>query len=137
MSHQTLASSNQHNSNGNPRTSYRPPEVGRGQLRLKQAIETLERRRALHWSEMRRLRISIDELLKAHPTLGDKFAAVHAHWQSSSCSHQLVYILFLYQGSNFGNELVVYLQLEESVLSPEETTKRSLALSKNQNGPRL
>ena len=52
--------------------SYR---VERGQL--VQAIETLERGRALLWSEMRHLRTSIDQLLDADPELGHKFAALN------------------------------------------------------------
>ncbi|KAH9170792.1 CHAT domain-containing protein [Lactarius sanguifluus] len=44
---------------------------------LGKAIETLERGRALLWSEMRRLRISVDQLLQADPDLGNKFAAVN------------------------------------------------------------
>jgi CHAT domain-containing protein len=44
---------------------------------LEEAIETLERGRALLWSEMRYLRIPIDQLLKADPDLGHKFAAVN------------------------------------------------------------
>jgi CHAT domain-containing protein len=44
---------------------------------LEQAIETLERGRALLWSEMRRLRVSVDQLLEADPELGRKFAAVN------------------------------------------------------------
>ncbi|KAI9452963.1 CHAT domain-containing protein [Lactarius psammicola] len=44
---------------------------------LKEAIETLERGRALLWSEMRDLRTSIDQLLQAHPDLAHKFAAVN------------------------------------------------------------
>jgi len=44
---------------------------------LKEAIVTLERGRALLWSEMRHLRTSIDQLLQAHPQLGHKFAAVN------------------------------------------------------------
>ncbi|KAH8991517.1 CHAT domain-containing protein [Lactarius akahatsu] len=41
------------------------------------AIETLERGRALLWSEMRRLRTSVDQLLQADPDLGNTFAAVN------------------------------------------------------------
>ena len=52
--------------------SYR---VERGQL--EQAIETLERGRALLWSEMRHLHTSIDQLLDADPELGHKFAALN------------------------------------------------------------
>ena len=42
-----------------------------------EAIEVLERGRALLWSEMRHLRTSIDQLLSADPVLGHKFAAVN------------------------------------------------------------
>ena len=48
--------------------------VDQGQL--EEAIEALERGRALLWSEMRRLRTSVDQLLHAHPDIGHKFAAV-------------------------------------------------------------
>jgi CHAT domain-containing protein len=44
---------------------------------LEEAIETLERGRALLWSEMRYLRASTDQLLEADPDLGHKFAAVN------------------------------------------------------------
>jgi CHAT domain-containing protein len=44
---------------------------------LEQAIETLERGRALLWSEMCHLRISTDQLLEANPDLGHRFAAVN------------------------------------------------------------
>jgi hypothetical protein len=44
---------------------------------LEEAIETLERGRALLWSEMRHLRTSIDQLLESDPDLGYKFAAVN------------------------------------------------------------
>ncbi|KAN0141152.1 CHAT domain containing protein [Lactarius tabidus] len=44
---------------------------------IEQAIETLERGRALLWSEMRHLRISVDQLLEEHPDLGGRFAAVN------------------------------------------------------------
>ncbi|KAI0003265.1 CHAT domain-containing protein [Russula compacta] len=45
--------------------------------RLHQAIETLERGRALLWSEMRGLRTSIDQLRAANSRLADRFAAVN------------------------------------------------------------
>ena len=45
--------------------------------RLEQAIETLERGRALLWSEMRGLRPSIDQLCAADSALAEKFAAVN------------------------------------------------------------
>ncbi|KAH9020891.1 CHAT domain-containing protein [Lactarius hengduanensis] len=44
---------------------------------FKEATETLERGRALLWSEMRHLRASIDQLLPAHPDLARKFAVVN------------------------------------------------------------
>ncbi|KAH8991557.1 CHAT domain-containing protein [Lactarius akahatsu] len=44
---------------------------------LEEAIETLERGRALLWSEMRHLRASIDQLLQVHPHLAHKFARVN------------------------------------------------------------
>jgi CHAT domain-containing protein len=44
---------------------------------LEEAIETLERGRALLWSEMRHLRTSIEQLLELDPDLGHKFAAVN------------------------------------------------------------
>ncbi|KAH8978732.1 CHAT domain-containing protein [Lactarius hatsudake] len=42
-----------------------------------EAIVTLERGRALLWSEMRHLRAPIDQLLQAHPQLAHKFAAIN------------------------------------------------------------
>ena len=47
------------------------------QHQLEEAIEVLERGRALLWSEMRHFRMSIDQLLCADPDLGHKFAAVN------------------------------------------------------------
>ena len=44
---------------------------------LEQAIEILERGRGLLWSELRHLRISIDQLVDVDPDLGHKFAAVN------------------------------------------------------------
>jgi hypothetical protein len=60
--------------------TYRTPldcasyQVDLGQL--EEAIETLERGRALLWSEMRHLRVSVDQLLQADPQLGDRFAVI-------------------------------------------------------------
>jgi tetratricopeptide (TPR) repeat protein len=53
---------------------YASYQVDLGQL--EEAIETLERGRALLWSEMRHLRASVDTLRQINPQLGDKFAAV-------------------------------------------------------------
>ena len=45
--------------------------------RLEQAVETLERGRALLWSEMRGLRTSMDQIRLADSRLADNFAAVN------------------------------------------------------------
>ena len=45
--------------------------------KFEEAIEILEKGRALLWSEMRNLRLSIDQLLKADPDLGHAFASVN------------------------------------------------------------
>jgi len=45
--------------------------------RIKQAIETLERGRALLWSEIRGLRTSIDQIRSADSHLAEEFAAVN------------------------------------------------------------
>ena len=55
--------------------AYASYQVEGGQL--EQAIETLERGRALLWSEMRHLCTPIDQLLYADPELGNKFAALN------------------------------------------------------------
>ncbi|KAI9433903.1 CHAT domain-containing protein [Lactarius indigo] len=54
---------------------YASYQIDRHQL--EEAIVTLERGRALLWSEMRHLRTSVDRLLEADPDLGHKFAAVN------------------------------------------------------------
>ena len=54
---------------------YASHQVALGQL--KEAIETLERGRALLWSEMRHFHTSIDQLLETDLDLGHKFAAVN------------------------------------------------------------
>ncbi|KAH9017633.1 CHAT domain-containing protein [Lactarius pseudohatsudake] len=60
---------------------------------LEQAVETLERGRALLWSEMRHLRAPIDQLLEADPQLAHKFAAIsrdlEALTKSIPPSHEL------------------------------------------------
>ena len=53
---------------------YASYQFDRGQL--KDGIETLERGRAVLWSEMRHLRTSVDQLMQADPQLGHKFAAI-------------------------------------------------------------
>ncbi|KAI9454283.1 CHAT domain-containing protein [Lactarius psammicola] len=72
LQHATLATSH--------RTHSMPLDYASYQVdlyQLEKAVETLERGRALLWSEMRHLRISVDQLLKADPQLGHKFAAVN------------------------------------------------------------
>ncbi|KAH9009094.1 CHAT domain-containing protein [Lactarius deliciosus] len=57
-----------------------PLEYASYQVDLRQlgkVIETLERGRALLWSEMHRLRTSVDQLLQVEPDLGNTFAAVN------------------------------------------------------------
>ena len=44
---------------------------------LEEAIETLERGRALLWSEMRHLRTSVEQLLEVDPELGHKFSVIN------------------------------------------------------------
>ncbi|KAH9013454.1 CHAT domain-containing protein [Lactarius pseudohatsudake] len=44
---------------------------------LEEAVETLERGRALLWSEMRHLRASINQLQQDHPQLGHEFVAIN------------------------------------------------------------
>ncbi|KAF8258359.1 CHAT domain-containing protein [Lactarius quietus] len=56
---------------------YASYQVDLGQL--EEAIETLERGRALIWSEMRHLRTSVDQLLEADPQLGHKFAVINGN----------------------------------------------------------
>ncbi|KAH9038661.1 CHAT domain-containing protein [Lactarius deliciosus] len=52
----------------------------------KSAVETLERGRALLWSEMRGLRTSTDQLHAADPALADKFAAINRKLESVTMS---------------------------------------------------
>jgi CHAT domain-containing protein len=53
---------------------------------VKQAVETLERGRALIWSEMRGLRTSTDQLHAANRALGDKFADINQRLESVTMS---------------------------------------------------
>ncbi len=72
LQHATLATSDDTHSMPLDYASY---QVDLHQL--EQAIETLERGRALLWSEMRHLRTSIDQLLQADPELGHEFAVIN------------------------------------------------------------
>lgn len=53
---------------------------------FERAIETLERGRALLWSEMRGLRTAIDQLLKANSSLAEKFANINRELETVTTS---------------------------------------------------
>ena len=72
LQHHTLATSGDFHKMSLDYASYR---VNQGQL--EEAIETLERGRALLWLEMCYLRASIDQLSQEDSQLGEKFAAVN------------------------------------------------------------
>ena len=72
LQHAALVTSNDSHRMPLDNASY---QVNLGQL--EEAVVTLERGRALLWSEMRLLRAPIDQLLQVDPQLGDKFAAVN------------------------------------------------------------
>ena len=72
LQHATLAMSDVSH---NIPLDYASYQIDLGQL--EEAIETLERGRALLWSEMRHLRTSVDQLVQEDPHLGHKFAAVN------------------------------------------------------------
>ncbi|KAH9053720.1 CHAT domain-containing protein [Lactarius vividus] len=66
-----------------------PPDYASYQIESdlhKHAVETLERGRALLWSEMRGLRTSTDQLHVADPVLADKFAAINRRLESVTMS---------------------------------------------------
>ena len=63
---------------------YASYQIENGQV--KQAIETLERGRALIWSEMRGLRSSTDQFRAADPVLADKFVDVNRRLESVTMS---------------------------------------------------
>ena len=65
-------------------SDYASYQIERGQF--KQAIEILERGRALLWSEMRGLRISTDRLRAADPALAEIFAAVNRNLEMVTTS---------------------------------------------------
>jgi CHAT domain-containing protein len=54
--------------------------------RLKEAVETLERGRALLWSEMRGLRTSVDQVRAADSALAEKFAAMNQKLEAVTMS---------------------------------------------------
>ncbi|KAH8992182.1 CHAT domain-containing protein [Lactarius akahatsu] len=53
---------------------------------LEEAIEILERGRALLWSEMRGLRVSVNHLWAVDPTLAEKFAAINQNLETVTMS---------------------------------------------------
>ena len=91
LQHTTLARVAPYNETQCLSLDYASYRVGLHQL--EQAIETLERGRALFWSELRRFRAPINQLLEADPDLGHKFAAVNRDLEeltkSVSQSHKL------------------------------------------------
>jgi CHAT domain-containing protein len=74
LQHATLITST---TSDHPRTRTMPLDYASYQVdlgQIEEAIVTLERGRALLWSQMRYLRTSIDQLLLADPQVGRKFA---------------------------------------------------------------
>jgi tetratricopeptide (TPR) repeat protein len=65
-------------------SEYASYQLENGQV--KQAVETLERGRALIWSEMRGLRTSTNQLHAANPALADKFADINQRLESVTIS---------------------------------------------------
>jgi CHAT domain-containing protein len=65
-------------------SNYASYQIENGQV--EQAIETLERGRALIWSEMRGLRTSTDRLRAADPAIADKFADINQRLESVTMS---------------------------------------------------
>ena len=65
-------------------SDYASYRIENGQV--EQAIETLERGRALMWSEMRGLRTSTDRLRAAYPVIADKFTDINQRleWVTTS-----------------------------------------------------
>jgi CHAT domain-containing protein len=72
LQHVTLDANNYYHKTSLDYASY---QINLGQL--EEAIETLERGRALLWSEMRHLRASIDKLQQVQPELGHRFADIN------------------------------------------------------------
>ena len=65
-------------------SDYASYRIENGQV--ERAIETLERGRALMWSEMRGLRTSTDQLRAADPVLADKFSDINRRLESVTMS---------------------------------------------------
>ena len=65
-------------------SDYASYHIENGQIH--QAIETLERGRALLWSEMRGLRTSTDQLRAANPAIADRFADINKRLESVAVS---------------------------------------------------
>jgi CHAT domain-containing protein len=65
-------------------SDYASYQIENGQV--KQAVGTLERGKALIWSEMRGLRTSTDQLHAADPALADKFADINQRLESVTMS---------------------------------------------------
>ena len=102
--------------------SYASYQVEQG--RLEQAIETLERGRALLWSEMRRLRTSIDQLLDADPESGHRFAAVNRDLdeltKSIPPSHQISMDDVVADGVRAGDQFGSFLLRQRGLLKERD-----------------
>ena len=102
--------------------SYASYQVEQGQL--EQAIETLERGRALLWSEMRRLRTSIDQLLDADPESGHRFAAVNRDLdeltKSIPPSHQISMDDVVADGVRAGDQFGSFLLRQRGLLKERD-----------------
>jgi hypothetical protein len=75
LQHHTLATGTTFDYSGRMPLDYASSQVDLH--KLEEAIVTLERGRALLWSEMRHLRVSTDQLLQADPQLGHKFEVIN------------------------------------------------------------
>ncbi|KAI9454286.1 hypothetical protein BJY52DRAFT_1417909 [Lactarius psammicola] len=122
LQHATLATSH--------RTHSMPLDYASYQVdlhQLEEAVETLERGRALLWSEMRHLRISVDQLLEADPQLGHKFAAINQDLEELTKSFPPSH------GLNERNNLISQIQalpgFDSFLTSPSFDTLRSAASS--------
>jgi len=79
--------------------------------RLSQAIETLERGRALLWSEMPGLRTSIDQIRLADSQLAEKFASVNKDLEALTLDFSPYNINIVGGGSNVLEEMDPYAHL--------------------------
>jgi CHAT domain-containing protein len=102
--------------------AYASYQVEQGQL--EKAIETLERGRALLWSEMRRLRTSTDRLLDVDPELGHMFAALNRDLEkltkSIAPSHELSTDDVVANDLRVGDEFSTFLLRQRGLLKERD-----------------